>query len=190
MNNYNEMLLSNLDKLYEEGEISSIFLFFNKIFDFNVNQMLSSLFIYLLLVLILGFFIRKSFNLRLFNTTLNSKDVFAIFFAANTLLISFVSTIITHNDTVGFSYNNILNSSYVKNLKEQNVEDYHLFNDYLIIHLVRKFNKQNKIENVVSISDLIYFRKNIEENKKEMMQKNIEEVREFIQYRNDLLNHS
>lgn len=49
MNNYNEMLLNNLNKLYEEGEVSYIFYFFNKTFSFNVNQMLLALFIFFLL---------------------------------------------------------------------------------------------------------------------------------------------
>lgn len=195
MNNYNEMLLNNLNKLYEEGEVSYIFYFFNKTFSFNVNQMLLALFIYILFVIILGiaflFWSRtKSFKLYLFkSTTLNSKDIFAIFFALNSLLISVFSTIITNNNNVFFSYDNILNSSYVKNLKEQNIEDYRLFNDYLIVNLVQKTNKQKKIENFIQMNDLIYFRKNIEENKKEIMKKNTEEVKEFIQYKNDLLNH-
>ena len=195
MNNYNEMLLNNLNKLYEEGEVSYIFYFFNKTFSFNVNQMLSALFIYILFVVILGiaflFWSRtKSFKLYLFkSTTLNSKDIFAIFFALNSLLISVFSTIITNNNNVFFSYDDILNSSYVKNLKEQNIEDYHLFNDYLINNLVQKTNKQNKIENFIQMNNLIYFRKNIEENKKEIMKKNIEEEKEFIKYKNDLLNH-
>ena len=172
MNNYNEMLLNNLNKLYEEGEVSYIFYFFNKTFSFNVNQMLSALFIYILFVIILGiaflFWTRtKSFKLYLFkSTTLNSKDIFAIFFALNSLLISVFSTIITNNNNVFFSYNDILNSSYVKNLKEQNIEEYRLFNDYLIVNLVQKTNKQNKIENFIQMNNLIYFRKNIEENKK------------------------
>ena len=195
MNNYNEMLLNNLNKLYEEGEVSYIFYFFNKTFSFNVNQMLLALFIYILFVIILGiaflFWTRtKSFKLYLFkSTTLNSKDIFAIFFALNSLLISVFSTIITNNNNVFFSYNDILNSSYVKNLKEQNIEEYRLFNDYLIVNLVQKTNKQNKIENFIQMNNLIYFRKNIEENKKEIMKKNTEEVKEFIQYKNDLLNH-
>lgn len=195
MNNYNEMLLNNLNKLYEEGEVSYIFYFFNKTFSFNVNQMLSALFIYILFVVILGitflFWSRtKSFKLYLFkSTTLNSKDIFAIFFALNSLLISVFSTIITNNNNVFFSYDDILNSSYVKNLKEQNIEEYRLFNDYLINNLVQKTNKQNKIENFIQMNNLIYFRKNIEENKKEIMKKNIEEEKEFIKYKNDLLNH-
>lgn len=77
----------------------------------------------------------------------------------------------------------------MKNLKEQNIEEYRLFNDYLIVNLVQKTNKQNKIENFIQMNNLIYFRKNIEENKKEIMKKNTEEVKEFIQYKNDLLNH-
>ena len=195
MNNYNEMLLNNLNKLYEEGEVSYIFYFFNKTFSFNVNQMLLALFIYILFVVILGiaflFWSRtKSFKLYLFkSTTLNSKDIFAIFFALNSLLISVFSTIITNNNNVFFSYDDILNSSYVKNLKEQNIEEYRLFNDYLIVNLVQKTNKQNKIENFIQMNNLIYFRKNIEENKKEIMKKNTEEEKEFIQYKNDLLNH-
>ena len=195
MNNYNEMLLNNLNKLYEEGEVSYIFYFFNKTFSFNVNQMLLALFIYILFVIILGiaflFWSRtKSFKLYLFkSTTLNSKDIFAIFFALNSLLISVFSTIITNNNNVFFSYDDILNSSYVKNLKEQNIEEYRLFNDYLINNLVQKTNKQNKIENFIQMNNLIYFRKNIEENKKEIMKKNIEEEKEFIKYKNDLLNH-
>lgn len=195
MNNYNEMLLNNLNKLYEEGEVSYIFYFFNKTFSFNVNQMLLALFIYILFVIILGiaflFWSRtKSFKLYLFkSTTLNSKDIFAISFALNSFLISVFSTIITNNNNVFFSYDDILNSSYVKNLKEQNIEEYRLFNDYLIVNLVQKTNKQNKIENFIQMNNLIYFRKNIEENKKEIMKKNIEEEKEFIQYKNDLLNH-
>ena len=195
MNNYNEMLLNNLNKLYEEGEVSYIFYFFNKTFSFNVNQMLLALFIYILFVVILGiaflFWSRtKSFKLYLFKSiTLNSKDIFAISFALNSFLISVFSTIITNNNNVFFSYNDILNSSYVKNLKEQNIEEYRLFNDYLIVNLVQKTNKQNKIENFIQMNNLIYFRKNIEENKKEIMKKNTEEVKEFIQYKNDLLNH-
>lgn len=195
MNNYNEMLLNNLNKLYEDGEVSYIFYFFNKTFNFNVNQMLSALFIYILFVVILGiaflFWSRtKSFKLYLFkSTTLNSKDIFAIFFALNSLLISVFSTIVTNNNNVFFSYDDILNSSYVKKLKEKNIEEYRLFNDYLIVNLVQKTNKQNKIENFIQMNNLIYFRKNIEENKKEIMKKNTEEVKEFIQYKNDLLNH-
>lgn len=195
MNNYNEMLLNNLNKLYEDGEVSYIFYFFNKTFNFNVNQMLSALFIYILFVVILGiaflFWSRtKSFKLYLFkSTTLNSKDIFAIFFALNSLLISVFSTIITNNNNVFFSYDDILNSSYTKNLKEQNIEEYRLFNDYLIVNLVQKTNKQNKIENFIQMNNLIYFRKYIEENKKEIMKKNTEEEKEFIQYKNDLLNH-
>lgn len=196
MNNYNEMLLNNLNKLYEDGEVSYIFYFFNKTFNFNVNQMLSALFIYILFVVILGiaflFWSRtKSFKLYLFkSTTLNSKDIFAIFFALNSLLISVFSTIITNNNNVFFSYDDILNSSYTKNLKEQNIEEYHLFNDYLIVNLVQKTNKQNKIENFIQMNNLIYFRKNIEENKKEIMKKNVEELKEFIKHKNNLLNHS
>ena len=195
MNNYNEMLLNNLNKLYEEGEVSYIFYFFNKTFSFNVNQMLLALFIYILFVIILGiaflFWSRtKSFKLYLFkSTTLNSKDIFAIFFALNSLLISVFSTIITNNNNVFFSYDDILNSSYTKNLKEQNIEEYRLFNDYLIVNLVQKTNKQNKIENFIQMNNLIYFRKNIEENKKEIIKKNTEEEKEFIQNKNDLLNH-
>ena len=195
MNNYNEMLLNNLNKLYEEGEVSYIFYFFNKTFSFNVNQMLLALFIYILFVIILGiaflFWSRtKSFKLYLFkSTTLNSKDIFAISFALNSFLISVFSTIITNNNNVFFSYNDILNSSYVKNLKEQNIEEYRLFNDYLIVNLVQKTNKQNKIENFIQMNNLIYFRKYIEESKKEIMKKNVEEIKEFIQYKSDLLNH-
>lgn len=195
MNNYNEMLLNNLNKLYEEGEVSYIFYFFNKTFNFNVNQMLLALFIYILFVIILGiaflFWSRtKSFKLYLFkSTTLNSKDIFAIFFALNSLLISVFSTIVTNNNNVFFSYDDILNSSYVKKLKEQNIEEYLLFNDYLIVNLVQKTNKQNKIENFIQMNNLIYFRKNIEENKKEIIKKNTEEEKEFIQNKNDLLNH-